>query len=356
MEKIDRFRQAIDGIDDEILELLNKRASLVVEIGNLKKGSGQPLYVPSRELSIFERLGAGNTGPFPTDAIRNVFREIISASLSLEELQKVAYLGPAGTFTHLAGIKNFGLSAKLIPLRSIDEVFSEVEKRRCDFGIIPIENSLEGVVNHTIDMFMDSTLTICGEVFTEVNHNLMNKSGKSEDIKTIYSHPQAIAQCKGWLSKKGTDVTIVESPSTARAAEIASKDFSAAAISSEAAEILYNLRIVDRNIEDYRHNLTRFLVIGNIKSARTGNDKTSIMFSVMHTSGSLFKALTPFAEDDINLTKIESRPSKRKAWDYIFFVDIDGHLEDNKIKNALDNFSKNVSFLKILGSYPRGII
>jgi len=199
-------------------------------------------------------------------------------------------------------------------------------------------------------------LTICGEVFTEVNHNLMNKSGKSEDIKTIYSHPQAIAQCKEWLSKKGPDVPIVESLSTARAAEIASKDPSAAAISSEAAEILYNLKTVVRNIEDYTHNLTRFLVIGHIKAARTGNDKTSIMFSVAHTSGSLFKSLTPFAEDNINLTKIESRPSKRKAWDYVFFVDIDGHLEDNKIKNALDNFSRDVSFLKVLGSYPKGII
>ena len=224
MDKIDSIRERINNIDDKILELLNERATLVVEIGEIKKDSGKALYVPSREFSIYERLTAQNEGPFPSNAIRNVFREIISASLSLEELQKIAYLGPAGTFTHLASIKNFGLSAELIPFRSISAVFEEVEKKRSDFGIIPIENSLEGVVTHTIDMFMDGTLKICGEVFIEVSHNLMNKSGNMKDIKTIYSHPHALAQCKDWLRETCPSISIIETTSTARAAEIASQD------------------------------------------------------------------------------------------------------------------------------------
>jgi len=355
MEKLDELRQEIDEIDDKILELLNQRAKLVIEIGHIKKSQNAPLYVPSREKKIYERLRAINPGPFPNDALRNVFREIISASLSLEEVQKVAYLGPDGTFTHLAAIKHFGLSVKPIPCRSIPEVFEDVEKRRCDYGVVPIENSLEGVVNHTLDMFSQSNLKICGEIFLEVAHHLMNKTGRLEDVKRIYSHPHAIAQCRKWLSENLPNIPIIEVESTAKAAEIASTDETIAAISSEMAELKYNLKIIYRNIEDMSNNFTRFLVIGNFEPEPTGNDKTSILFSVTHRAGSLFQALRIFAEEEINMTKIESRPSKLKAWEYIFYVDIDGHAKSGKIKKALEKFSESVSFMKILGSYPKGV-
>lgn len=354
MKNIDDYRKKIDEIDDTILKLLNERADCVIQVGKIKQSLNKPLYVPSREKAIYERLKTLNTGPFPNDSLRSVFREIISASLSLEEVQKIAYLGPQGTFTNLAGTKHFGLSAKLIPSGSIPEVFEDVEKKRCDYGIIPIENSLEGVVNHTLDMFMNSNLKICGEVFLEVSHHLMNKTGKLQDIRRIYSHPHAIAQCRKWLSKNASDIHIVEVESTAKAAEVASKDEAAAAIASEMSEIVYGLRIVHKNIEDFTNNYTRFLIIGNFEPEITGKDKTSLVFSVTHRSGSLFDALKSFAENNINMTKIESRPSKLKAWEYVFYVDIDGHYSDAKIKTAIDKFSENVSFFKILGSYPKG--
>lgn len=355
MDRLNELRQQIDEIDNTILDLLNRRARLVIEIGHIKKSQNAPLYVPSREKAIYERLKALNPGPFPNDALRNVFREIISASLSLEEVQKVAYLGPQGTFTHLAAIKHFGLSVKPIPCRSIPEVFEDVEKKRCDYGVVPIENSLEGVVNHTLDMFSQSNLKICGEIFLEVSHHLMNKTGKIDDVKRVYSHPHAIAQCRKWITENIPNVPIVEVESTAKAAEIASTDETIAAISSEMAELQYNLKIIYKNIEDMSNNFTRFLVIGNFEPEPTGNDKTSILFSVTHRSGSLFHALKAFAEEEINMTKIESRPSKLKAWEYIFYVDIDGHSKTEKIKKALEKFSENVSFMKILGSYPKGV-
>jgi chorismate mutase/prephenate dehydratase len=354
MKRLEELRQQIDHIDDKILDLLNKRAECVIEVGKIKQKANRPLYVPSREKAIYNRLMKNNPGPFPSEALRSVFREIISASLSLEEVQKVSYLGPEGTFTHLAAIKQFGLSSKMISARSIPEVFEDVEKKRADYGVIPIENSLEGVVNHTLDMFMDSDLNICGEIFIEVNHNLMNKTGLAEDIKRIYSHPHAIAQCRNWLNKNMPHIQIFEVESTAKAAEIASKDASSAAIGSEMAEIVYSLKVVNRGIEDFSSNFTRFLIIGDVKPEKTGSDKTSIVFSVTHEAGSLYAALKSFAKAGINMTKIESRPSKLKTWEYVFYVDVDGHISDEKIKQAIDNFASNVSFFKILGSYPKG--
>lgn len=354
MKNLDDLRQGIDDIDNHIMDLLNKRASLAMEVGEIKQKENKPLYVPSREKKIYNRLTANNSGPFPNDAVKSVFREIISASLSLEKVQKIAYLGPKGTFTHLAGIKHFGLSASLSPARSIPDVFDEVEKGRSDFGIIPIENSLEGVVNHTLDMFMDTNLNICGEIFIEVSHHLMNKSGKLENVERIYSHPHAIAQCRSWLQKNTIDIPVIEVESTAKAAELAASDESIAAIASEMAEIQYNLRIVANNVEDSANNFTRFLIIGDFEPAVTNGDKTSLLFSIEHSSGSLYEALKSFAEADINMTKIESRPSKRKAWEYVFYVDIDGHIQDKEIENAVNGFAKNIAFFKILGSYPKG--
>jgi chorismate mutase/prephenate dehydratase len=354
MDELDKHRQEIDRLDAEILERLNARAKEAMKIGEIKKELGKPLYVPSREKKIYERLSKLNSGPLTQDAIRRVYREIISASLSLEEVQRIGYLGPEGTFTNLAAIKQFGLSAELIPMRSIPDVFDAVERGRLDYGIIPVENSLEGVVNHTLDMFVDSSLKICGEIFLEISQNLMNQSGKMADVQRIYSHPHAIPQCRKWLAENAADIPVYDVESTAKAAEIAAKDAGVAAIASEMAEICYNLKIIEKSIEDNPNNYTRFLIIGDYEPQPSDNDKTSLVFTVKHKSGSLYKALEVFAGENINMTKIESRPSKKKAWEYVFYVDTDGNKELEPLKSTLADFNEKVDYLKVLGSYPKG--
>jgi len=354
MDKLDKHRINIDNIDQEILDLLNRRAKEAMSIGEIKKAAGEPLYVPSREKKIFERLTGINKGPFPNDALKSVYREIISASLSLEEVQKVGYLGPEGTFTNLASMKQFGLSAELIPIRTIPEVFDNVERGRLGFGVVPVENSLEGVVNHTLDTFVTSNLKISGEIFLEVSHHLMNRSGKLEDIQRIYSHTQALGQCRKWLSENCPNIPVQEVDSTAKAAEIASRDETAAAIASEMAVIKYNMRVVEKSIEDNPNNFTRFIIIGDFEPLPTGNDKTSIVFAAAHKAGSLYEVLSIFAKKNINMTKIESRPSRQKAWEYIFFADLDGHKDDGPIKEALGELLEHTAFVKVLGSYPKG--
>jgi len=353
-KEIQQYRQSIDRIDDEILKLLNERSKNVVEIGKLKKQSDTEanLHTPGREAEIVDRLMRQNQGPFPNDAIRTVYREIMSASLSLEGPQTVAYLGPRATFTHLACIQKFGESAQYVPVNSIKDVFNEVERGRANFGVVPIENSTEGVVNHTLDMFVDSSLLIYGEVLQEVSHHLLSKADRSEDIKKIYSHPHAIAQCRNWLETNLPHVPLSEVPSTARAAELCVDDLSGAAIASELAGQLYGLKVLKARIEDNINNFTRFLVLSQKPSERTGKDKTSVMLSVKDKVGALYELLRPFASHGINMTKIESRPSRRKAWEYIFFVDIEGHLEEDRVKKALEEIKGRCLFLKILGSYP----
>jgi len=354
MKELDTHRINIDNIDKEILDLLNRRAKEAMAIGEIKKAKGQPLYVPSREKKIFERLTGINKGPFPNDALKSVYREIISASLSLEEVQKVGYLGPEGTFTNLAAMMNFGLSAELVPVRTIPEVFDNVERGRLGFGIVPVENSLEGVVNHTLDTFISSNLKISGEIFLEVSHHLMNKSGKMEEIQRIYSHTQALGQCRKWLSENCPGIPVQEVDSTAKAAEIASHDESAAAIASEMASLKYALRFVEKSIEDNPSNFTRFLIIGDFEPLPTGKDKTSMVFAAAHRAGSLYEVLGIFAKKKINMNKIESRPSRQKAWEYVFFVDVDGHRDDEPIKEALEALVEHTAFVKVLGSYPKG--
>ncbi|HKN87876.1 MAG TPA: prephenate dehydratase [Nitrospiraceae bacterium] len=348
------FRKAIDQLDDDLLRLLNERSKNVVEIGKLKKSAeaNAHLHTPRREAEIIDRLTQANTGPFPNEAIRSVYREIMSASLSLEGPQKVAYLGPRATFTHLACLQKFGNSAQYLPVTSIKEVFNEVERDRAHFGIVPIENSTEGVVNHTLDMFIDSNLVIYGEVLQEVSHHLLSKTGRMEDIKTIYSHPHAIAQCRNWLETNVPKISVAEVPSTARAAELCANDSTVAAIASELAGELYGLKVVRSRIEDNVNNFTRFLVLSQKPPERTGKDKTSVMLSVKDKVGALYDLLRPFASNGINLTKIESRPSRRKAWEYIFFVDIEGHVDEDRVKKALEEIKGRCLFMKILGSYP----
>lgn len=352
-KSLQQLRSEIDAVDDRILELLNQRASLVVEVGRLKAGQQGEFYVPSREREIYERLTAHNTGPFPNEALRGVFREIISASLALESPMKVAFFGPRATFTHLAAMQHFGLSAELVPQKSIPAVFEEVEKGQASFGVVPVENTTEGMVSHTLDMFMESDLKINAEVLLEISHFLLSRTGRIEDVKKIYSHPQPIAQCRTWLADNLPHVPVVDVASTAVAAQIASEDYTAAAIASEFAATMYDLKVVRKRIEDQVNNFTRFLVIGKKMADPSGDDKTSLMFSVKDEVGILYRMLEPFSARGINLSKIESRPFKKKAWEYIFFLDLAGHLSDPVIAEAVRDLKECCQFVKVLGSYPR---
>ena len=352
-KNLEALRQDIDAVDDRILELLNKRAGLVMEVGRLKTRENRDFHAPSREREIYERLASLNSGPFPTEAVRSVFREIISASLALEAPMKVAFLGPKATFSHLAAMQHFGLSAELVPQKSIPAVFEEVEKGRALYGVVPVENSTEGVISHTLDMFMESDLKVNAEVLLEVSHYLLSRTGRFEDIKKVYSHPQPLAQCRRWLAENLPNVPLVDVASTTLAAQIVSEDYSAAAIASEYAASLYDLKVVRERIEDQVNNVTRFLVIGTKLADKCGDDKTSLMFSVKDEPGILYRMLEPFAKRDINLSKIESRPNKTKVWEYIFFLDLSGHVNDPPVAEAVQELKGFCQFVKNLGSYPK---
>jgi chorismate mutase/prephenate dehydratase len=352
-KNLESLRKDIDAVDDCLLELLNRRAGLAMEVGRLKALENREFYVPSREREIYERLAAANPGPFPSEALRGVFREIISASLALEAPMKVAFLGPKATFSHLAAMQHFGLSAELVPQKSIPSVFEEVEKGRAMYGVVPVENSTEGVISHTLDMFMGSDLKINAEVLLEVSHYLLSRTGRFEDIKKIYSHPQPLAQCRRWLAEYLPNIPLVDVASTTLAAQIVSEDYSAAAIASEYAASLYDLKVVRERIEDQINNVTRFLVIGSKLAEKCGDDRTSLMFSVKDEPGILYRMLEPFAKRGLNLSKIESRPNKTKAWEYIFFLDLSGHISEPEVTEAVQELNGYCQFVKILGSYPK---
>ena len=354
MPSLESYRSDIDQIDDQILRLLGDRAKAVIAIGQIKmaKGENVNLHTADREARVFERLFEKNPGPYPNEAIQHVFREIMSASLCLECPIKVAYLGPKGTFTHLAGIRKLGSSAEYIPIPSIKGVFQEVCRGQVNFGIVPIENSTEGVVNHTLDMFFESTATIYGEISQEISHHLLSKATTLEEIKTIYSHPQAIAQCRNWIEEHIPGPPVIDVFSTGRAAELAADDPTAAAIASELAASLYGLNVMGKHIEDRLNNYTRFLVLSNHTPERTNKSKTSLMIYTQDRPGGLCDLLRPFATHGINLTKIESRPSRQKAWEYVFFIDIDGHVDDEPITKTLRELKTQTLGMKLLGSYP----
>ncbi|HEY1586247.1 MAG TPA: prephenate dehydratase, partial [Polyangia bacterium] len=339
--------------DDNLLELLNERARLVKAVGALKAQLKQPFYVPERERQILERLQAANGGPFPTEALRPVFSEIISACLSLEHALRVAFFGPEATFTHMAARTRFGLSARYVPAATVAGVFAEVEKGTADLGVVPIENSTEGVVNSTLDVLIDSELSITAEIATNVSHCLLTRGGTLEGIQKIYSHPQALAQCRGWLSANLPNVAQIEVASTALAARLTRDDPVAAAVASELAGQLYDLKIARKKIEDEVRNVTRFLVVGREAPPPTGRDKTSILFSLKDAAGVLYKVLQPLADAGLNLSRIESRPSRKKLWDYVFFIDVDGHAEEPAVKDAIGALRASCEFVKVLGSYPR---
>jgi len=354
MGELDKIRNEIDAVDEEILKLLNKRANFALEVAKIKRSNKSKFYSPERERQILERLTSLNKGPLPNDALKALYREILSLSLSLEEPLKVAYFGPQATFTHLAALRHFGSSAEFIPVENIKGIFGVVDSEKAEFGVVPIENSTEGVISYTLDMFMDYDLKIAAEIMLEVSHNLLSKSGDKNRIKKIYSHLPATAQCRRWLESNMPGMPIVEATSTAKAAELASREEDSAAIASELAAKVYDLNFVESHIEDSKHNVTRFLVISKEACPRTGKDKTSIMFSIKDKPGALYDILLPIKKAKINLTKIESRPSRRKAWEYIFFVDMEGHIEDKKVRKAIKGIKDDCLYLKILGSYPHG--
>lgn len=356
MSELKKLRKLIDEIDNEILNLLNKRANIVLDVAHIKRNENAKCYSPEREREILERLAILNKGPFPNETLKVIYREILSASLSLEEPLKVAYFGPPATFTHLAAMRYFGSSAQFVPTDSIKGVFDAVESNKAEYGVVPIENSIEGVVSYTLDLFVDYDLKVAAEVMLEISQNLISNSGDKTKIKKVYSNPHAAAQCRQWLEANLPNIPILEITSTAKAAEVASQDDEAAAIASELAAKFYNLQLVEKGIEDNRHNFTRFLVISKAFAKKSGKDKTSIMFSIKDKPGALYDILNPFKQAKINLTKIESRPSKRKAWEYIFFVDMEGHFDDKKLRKAIEEVKDNCLYLKILGSYPHADI
>jgi len=345
-------RNQIDEIDEKIIELLNERTKHVLEIGKAKSASGGEVYAPDREYAIYTKIEELSKGPLPPDALKIIYREIMSAALSLEKELKIGYLGPEASFTNLAALSKFGSSVDYVAQTSITDVFLGVEKKRMDYGVVPIENSTEGAVNHTLDMFVDSEIKICSEILYDIQHNLMSNS-KIGDIKKVYSNPQVFGQCRGWLETNLPRAVLVDTSSTTEAAKIAAREDRAAAIASKLAASLYSLHVLEEAIEDSAQNVTRFLVIGRKIAPPTGNDKTSILVSIKDSVGALYDLLQPIKKNKLNMTKIESRPSKKKAWDYYFYIDLEGHIEDSIIKKTIDQMEGAVKFLKVLGSYPR---
>jgi chorismate mutase/prephenate dehydratase len=350
-DKLQQLRSKIDEIDAKLVRLLNARTKFVLEIGKIKHASSGEIYAPDREEAVLRKIVEQGTGPLPAESLRAIYREVMSASLALEKPLVIAYLGPEASYSHLAVIKKFGSSLKYEPLPGITDVFVEVAKGRADYGVVPIENSTEGAVTHTYDMFLDSELKICAEIVLPIRHNLM-AAVPHDQIKKLYSIPQVLAQCRQWLQINMPHVELIETSSSTRAAQIAKTEPNAGALASSLAAEMYGLTILEANIQDSSENVTRFLVIGRKYPGRTGNDKTSVMFSVQDRVGALHDSIASFKKFKINMTKIESRPSKKKAWEYYFFVDMLGHCEDARVKKALAELAKHTMFVRILGSYP----
>ncbi len=349
---LDKLRKRINSIDERILKLLNQRAKEVIKIRQIKNRNKMNIFSPERESEIMRRLKKINEGPLSDEDIEMIFRDILSSCRALEVYLDVAYLGPVGTFTHLAAVKKFGKKCNFIPCDSIREVFERVEKEGVDYGVVPIENSTEGVVNYTLDMFFDSNLKICAEVILNVSHTLLRVDPQKKLLR-IYSNPQVFAQCRQWLIREYPNAHLVPVATTAKSAEMAKKDPGGACIGNKNLAAIYGLKSVKSHIEDSPSNVTRFLVIASHDSLPSGKDKTSILFSIKDKVGALYDALYSFKKHKINLTKIESRPSKKKAWEYYFFVDFEGHRNEEKVQKALSSLEKKCVFLKTLGSYPR---
>ena len=349
---LDDWRSRINNLDAEILRLLNQRGHAALQIGDLKRQQDRPYYVPEREAEVVERVCSANEGPLPESALRAIWREILSASRALEQPLPVAYLGPPATFTHQAAVRHFGSSCRFVPVKTISDIFDEVERGRAEYGVVPVENSTEGAVNVTLDRLIETELVIAGEVTLDIAQNLLSRAADLGEVKLVCSHPQALAQCRQWLATHLPDVAIEEMPSTTASAERAKDDPTVAGIASEMAAGLYGVPVLRARIEDNPSNSTRFLVIGRRAVPPSGRDKTSILFSMKNEPGVLYSILAPFAARQLNLTKIESRPTKRRPWEYVTFVEFEGHRETEDVHAVLVEVKERCQFLKILGSYP----
>lgn len=350
--EMDGLRDGIDAVDARLVKLLDERARLARRIGEVKLAKGLPAYVPSRERKVLNRVAELSEGDFPRTGLEAVFREIISASISLEAPLKVAYLGPETTFTHEAARRAFGASVELQPEATVADVFSRVERGEAEHGVVPVENSMEGAVTHTLDELMGSPLKICGEVYLPISQSLLSREDLLRNIHKVYSHPMALAQAGSWLRRELAHASLEEAESTAEAARLASEESGIAAVGSSLAADHYGLRVLASDIQDARTNATRFIVLGRSWSGPTGRDKTSVVFSFKDRPGGLRDALSAFAEEGIDLRRIESRPSRRRAWTYVFFADFGGHPEDEKVKRALAKLEEHTTYLTLIGAYP----
>ncbi len=357
-EKLSAIRERIDSVDAQIQELINERARCAQEVAEVKQAEGEKaiFYRPEREAAILRKVQERNAGPLSNEEMARLFREIISTCLALEEVLKIAFLGPEGTFTQAAALKHFGHAVDTVSLADIDAVFREVESGAAHYGVVPVENSTEGVVSHTLDRFMQTSLKICGEVELRIHHHLMSKENDLQAITKIYSHQQSLGQCREWLSAHLADVETVAVSSNAEAASLAKTEPGSAAIASDSAAEIYGLGLLASNIEDEPDNTTRFLIIGRQQVGPSGHDKTSLLLSTDNRSGSLYQLLAPLVEGNISMTRIESRPSRRGMWDYVFFIDVEGHISNPALEKALSSLQTGSSLFKILGSYPRAVL
>lgn len=349
---LDEVRTRIDSIDQQLLQLLNERAECALEIAEIKRNSDAPFYVPEREKAVLQSIIDRNAGPLDEPAVRSIYREIISAIRSLEKPISVAFLGPNFTFSHMAARRVFGASADYHALPSFADIFQEVERGRIDYGIVPVESSMGGSVSDTLDLFIRSDLKIINELMLHVTQNLMSK-GTLQEVQRVYSKDNALLQCRQWLRANLPNAELIETSSTAEAAKRAVNEPGAAAIASKLACEEYALNLLAERIEDAPHNYTRFLVLGRQMVKPTGDDKTAVLISIKDKPGALYTLLLPFAEHNISLTRIESRPSQQKAWEYVFFVDLLGHANDENITACLDHVAEKSNALKVLGSFPR---
>jgi chorismate mutase/prephenate dehydratase len=351
-KEMEEIRQGIDAVDEEIVRLLDQRAWLARRIGEIKHQNGLAAYAPAREKAVFDRVAALSEGEFPQRGLQAVFREIISSSISLEGRLKVAYLGPEATFTHEAALRSFGSSIELEPQITVAEVFARVEGGDVQHGVVPVENSMEGAVTHTLDELMNSPLKICGEVYLPVSQNLISSEASMKRVSLVCSHPMALAQAGSWLRRELPWASLEDVDSTAEAARRAADEPGVAAVGSVLAAGAHGLKVLARNIQDARANTTRFIVLGREWAARTGKDKTSVVFSVKDRPGVLKDALSAFAQEGINLTRIESRPSRKRAWTYVFFADFLGHPEEDWVKRALESLEEHCPYVSLIGAYP----
>ncbi len=356
--RLEAIRERIDALDLRLQALINERAALAQEVAKVKLEEDKDafFYRPEREAAILKRIQKRNQGPMGNEEMARLFREIMSACLALEQPLKVAYLGPEGTFTQAAALKHFGHSIRTVPLVSISDVFREVESGAAQYGVVPVENSTEGVINHTLDMFISSPLVICGEVSLRIHHHLLSLETELAAVKRVYSHQQSLAQCRLWLDRHLPNAEQVTVGSNAEAARLARSEPGAASIAGEMAAELYQLQGLAKNIEDEPDNTTRFLVIGRQRALPSGDDKTTLLCATRNVAGGLNTLLRPLADHGISMSRIESRPSRQGNWDYVFFIDIDGHQDEPRVAEALAALRDQARMLKILGSYPNAVL